>query len=205
MAKAIPALVVMGVTGCGKSSVGAAVAELTDARLIEGDSFHPAANIEKMSAGIPLTDADRAGWLAILGLETAGIVATGTPAILTCSALKRRYRDTLRAAVPGLGFVFLKLSRDEALQRVSGRRGHFMPASLVDSQFAALEPPEAEPMTLTVDATLPVADVAAQVAAWWSNRGPAKKPARKHTSARRPGGPTGSSSSPPVGEKPPAV
>lgn len=172
MGEAIPALVVMGVSGCGKSSLGATVAELAGAYLIEGDSFHPEANIAKMKVGIPLTDADRAGWLTRLGVEMAQRIKAGTPAVLTCSALKRRYRETLRAAVPGLGFVFLKLSREEAAQRVAQRPGHFMPASLIDSQFAALEPPEAELSTLTVDATRPVAEVASEVVAWWSIRGP---------------------------------
>jgi len=171
MGEPIPALVVMGVSGCGKSSLGAAVAALAGAHLIEGDSFHPPANIAKMRAGIPLSDSDRAGWLARLGVETARIVATGIPVVLTCSALKHQYRHVLRAAVPGLGFVFLKLSREEAARRVAERPGHFMPASLIESQFAALEPPETEPATLTVDATRPITEMAHQVVMWWSAHG----------------------------------
>ncbi|WP_084705258.1 gluconokinase [Beijerinckia mobilis] len=171
MGKPIPALVVMGVSGCGKSSLGAAVAVLAGAHLIEGDSFHPPANIAKMRAGIPLSDSDRAGWLARLGVETARIVASGMPVVLTCSALKHLYRETLRSAVPGLGFVFLKLSREEAFRRVATRPGHFMPASLIDSQFTTLEPPEAEPATLTVDATRSITEVAHQVLIWWSTHG----------------------------------
>lgn len=164
----IPALVVMGVSGCGKSSVGAAIAEQDGGRLIEGDAFHPAANIAKMSAGIPLDDGDRAGWLTRLGEELAAAVAAGERPVLTCSALKRRYRDQLRQAVPGLGFVFLELTREAAAQRVANRPGHFMPASLIDSQFAALEAPYGEPATLVVDAGNTLPAIGTQVSAWWN-------------------------------------
>lgn len=167
MGDSIAALVVMGVSGCGKSSVGAAVAELAGARLIEGDSFHPAGNIAKMSAGIPLDDDDRAGWLARLGEEMARTLSEGAAPVLTCSALKLKYRDALRAAVPRLGFVFLDLTREMAARRVAERPGHFMPASLIDSQFAALERPSAEALTLTLDATRPLSEMADQVVAWW--------------------------------------
>ncbi|MCG5236977.1 gluconokinase [Xanthobacter oligotrophicus] len=167
MGDRIAALVVMGVSGCGKSSVGAAVAELAGARLIEGDSFHPAGNIAKMSAGIPLDDDDRAGWLARLGEEMARTLSEGAAPVLTCSALKLKYRDALRAAVPGLGFVFLDLTREMAARRVAERPGHFMPASLIDSQFAALERPSAEGLTLTLDATLPLSEMAPRVVEWW--------------------------------------
>ncbi len=185
MSLSSPALVVMGVAGCGKSSLGAAVAALADAVLIEGDTFHPAANIAKMSAGIPLDDADRAGWLEQLGIELRRALKAGERPILTCSALKKRYRDTLRAAVPDLGFVFLELTREVAAERVAHRPGHFMPASLIDSQFAALEPPYTEPRTLTLDATLPLPDMAARVMAWWApDRSPAA--ARPSSPARQP-------------------
>lgn len=167
MGDRIAALVVMGVSGCGKSSVGTAVAELAGARLIEGDSFHPAGNIAKMSAGIPLDDDDRAGWLARLGEEMARSLGEGAAPVLTCSALKLKYRDALRAAVPGLGFVFLDLTREMAARRVAERPGHFMPASLIDSQFAALERPSAEALTLTLDATLPLSEMAPRVVEWW--------------------------------------
>jgi gluconokinase len=161
------AIVVMGVTGCGKSSVAAALCERIHARMIEGDAFHPAHNIQKMTAGIPLTDADRQGWLATLGHELASAVAVGDTAVLSCSALKQRYRDTLRAAVPGLGFVFLPLSPEAAVERVAHRSGHFMPASLVDSQFRDLEPPTGEPGVLTLDATAPLADIVERILFWW--------------------------------------
>ena len=160
------ALVVMGVSGCGKSSVGAAIVERSGGRLIEGDSFHPAANIEKMSAGIPLNDDDRAGWLVCLGEEVRACLEGGERPILTCSALKLKYRDTLRSAVPGLGFVFLELTPAESAERVAHRPGHYMPASLVDSQFAALEPPTGEHLVLALDATQPIPALAQQVDGW---------------------------------------
>lgn len=173
----IPALVVMGVAGCGKSSVGAAIAQRDAGRLIEGDAFHPPANIAKMSAGIPLDDTDRAGWLVRLGEELAAAVAAGERPVLTCSALKRRYRDQLRQAVPGLGFVFLELTRETAAQRVANRPSHFMPASLIDSQFAALEAPHGEPATLVVDARAPLAAIGEQVSAWWTSAARLAQPA----------------------------
>lgn len=144
-------LVVMGVAGCGKSSLGSAVAQALDWPLVEGDDFHPAANVTKMRAGIALVDADRSGWLTVLGQELqrhpAGVV-------LTCSALKKAYRDQLRAAVPGLHFVHLELSIDAARTRVAQRAsGHYFQANLVDSQFEALEPPHNEAGVLVVDAT----------------------------------------------------
>ncbi|CAI8732484.1 MULTISPECIES: gluconokinase [Pseudomonas] len=162
----LSAIVVMGVAGCGKSCVGAAIASHSGGRLIEGDAFHPAANIQKMSAGIPLDDDDRAGWLILLGEELQRTLKSGARPILTCSALKKRYRDALRHAVPDLGFVFLELSPEEAERRVLARPGHFMPASLIESQFAALEPPHGEPLTLPLDATLPVDKLAIEVDQW---------------------------------------
>ena len=161
------ALVIMGVTGCGKSTVAAAMCEQTGATLIEGDAFHPEENVRKMRAGIPLTDGDRQGWLERLGAELARAVATGVPAVLTCSALKRRYRDVLRTAVPRLGFVFLQLSPEAAAERVAHRAGHFMPASLVDSQFRDLESPVGEPDVLAVWATDPVDAIVEETVEWW--------------------------------------
>lgn len=165
---AISAIVVMGVSGCGKSAVGAEIALNSGGRLIEGDAFHPQANIDKMSAGHPLDDEDRAGWLTRLGEEVATALRNGEKPILTCSSLKRVYRDRLRAAVPGLGFVFLELTPELASDRCSHRPGHFMPASLVDSQFATLEPPYGEDRTLVVDASKPIDAIGAEAAAWWN-------------------------------------
>ena len=167
MPKAIRALVVMGVAGCGKSTVGNALCERTGARMIEGDAFHPQGNIRKMSAGVPLNDEDRAGWLARLGEELAKAVAAGDTAVLACSALKRRYRDMLRAAVPELGFVYLALTPAEASERVSHRPGHFMPATLIESQFRDLEPPTGEPRVLAVNATDAMSSIVDAIAAWW--------------------------------------
>lgn len=167
MNKPITAVVVMGVSGCGKSCIGEAIANHVGGYLIEGDQFHPPANIEKMSAGIPLNDDDRADWLARLGQELVSALQTHAHPVLTCSSLKRKYRDRLREAVPGLGFVFLELSREEAAQRVGNRPGHFMPASLIDSQFATLEPPHGEPSTLALDATQPIDTLGRKAADWW--------------------------------------
>ncbi|WEX90485.1 gluconokinase [Sinorhizobium garamanticum] len=167
MAEQIRGIVVMGVSGCGKSSVGAAIAALYQGRLIEGDAFHPAANIAKMGAGVPLTDEDRHGWLCRLSEEVASVIAAGERPVLTCSALRKSYRDLLRQGEPRLGFVFLDLDRDLAAERVATRPGHFMPASLIESQYQTLEPPYQEPLTLAVDASLPVEALAEQAVQWW--------------------------------------
>jgi gluconokinase len=160
-------IVIMGVAGCGKSSLGAAVAAAEGLPLIEGDDFHSAASREKMSQGIPLTDADRAEWLGILGGQLA---AHPAGVVLTCSALKRAYRERLRAAAPGLRFVFLEIERAAAQQRVAARGAHFFSASLVDSQFATLESPVGEPGVLRVDALEPLASLQARVGAWLRNK-----------------------------------
>jgi gluconokinase len=165
------AVVIMGVTGCGKSTIAAAICERTGALLIEGDAFHPPENVRKMSAGIPLTDEDRQGWLEHLAQESVDRLATCERVVVTCSALKRRYRDTLRAAVPELGFVFLALTPAQASARVAHRAGHFMPASLVDSQFRDLEVPDGEPWVLAVDATEAVDAIADEAVGWWHRLG----------------------------------
>jgi gluconokinase len=144
-------LVVMGVAGCGKSAVGQRMAEQLKLPLIEGDDFHPKRNIHKMQQGIALTDDDRADWLRLLGEQLA---AQPAGAVLTCSALKRAYRDTLRTAVPGLRFVHLAITEAESLRRVAARPGHFYPPSLVASQFDALQDPAAEPGVLVLDGAL---------------------------------------------------
>jgi gluconokinase len=155
-------VVVMGVAGCGKSEVGARIAAALGLPLVEGDAFHPQANVEKMRNGIPLGDGDRAGWLDALGRELASRAAG---AVLTCSALKRAYRERLRSAVPGLRFVHLSLPQAEAQRRVASRPGHFYPPSLVASQFATLEDPSAETGVVVVDACLPLDEVASQAVA----------------------------------------
>lgn len=162
-------VVVMGVSGCGKSAVGERIAQSLGLPLVEGDEFHPASNIDKMRRGLPLEDEDRAGWLDLLAAELARHPAG---AVLTCSALKRAYRDRLRAAIPALRFVHLQLTQHEALRRVQSRGGHFYPPSLVASQFGALEDPAGEPGVLGVDAGLPLDAVAEQAVRWLRPAGP---------------------------------
>ena len=156
-------LVVMGVAGCGKSVVGQRIGQLLELPLIEGDDFHPRSNVEKMARGQALSDDDRAGWLDALGQE---LRRHPGGAVLTCSALKRRYREKLRQAVPTLAFVQLAITPEESQRRVSSRPGHFYPPSLVASQFETLENPVGEPRVLVVDGTLPI-DVLAQRTAQW--------------------------------------
>lgn len=159
----------MGVAGCGKSSLGLALAQALGSPYIEGDAYHSPASIAKMRAGIALTDEDRAGWLDQLG---ALLAAEPGGAVLACSALKRGYRERLRAAVPGLRFVFLDITRELALQRVAARAAqHLFPASLVDSQFAALESPIGEPRVLRVAAELAPDQQLSQARVWLEGEG----------------------------------
>ncbi|MDB5801935.1 MAG: gluconokinase [Rhodocyclales bacterium] len=160
----VKTLVVMGVAGCGKSSLGEAAAARLGWRLIEGDDFHSAEAVQKMRSGIPLTDADREGWLDRLGALLQNEATTG--AVLTCSALRKTYRDRLRAAVPGLCFAFMRIDQAVAEARVAARTDHLFPASLVESQFATLESPVDEPGMLTLDATQPISALTAQVITW---------------------------------------
>lgn len=160
------AVVFMGVSGCGKSSLAASVSAELGLRLVEGDDHHAAASRDKMQRGIALTDDDRRQWLdelaAILAAHRAGIA-------LTCSALKHAYRQRLRAAAPGLRFVFLELDQDAAQRRVEARApDHFFPPGLVASQFATLESPVGEPGVLRVDATAPLDELHAAVTRWLS-------------------------------------
>ena len=146
------AIVVMGVSGCGKTSVAEGLAAALSAAFIEGDSLHPAANVEKMSKGIALDDADRWPWLDIVGRVLSDALAKDESVVVSCSALKKAYRDRLRTAAGGsLAFVYLKGSRDLLLARMTARRNHFMPASLLDSQLATLEDPTGEAGVVTVD------------------------------------------------------
>ena len=161
------AVVVMGVSGCGKSSLALAIAQDQGGNMLEGDAFHPATSQEKMTKGIPLTDQDRTGWLQSLGKALAQ--STASTVVLSCSALKKSYRDTLRSYKSNLRFVYLDISPATALARVSSRAvadGHFFPATLVDNQFATLEVPTGEVGVLTVDANAPLPELVAQVRAW---------------------------------------
>lgn len=134
-------LIVMGVAGCGKSSVGDAVAARLGAVYFDGDDLHPQNNIDKMASGRPLDDNDRAPWLDRVGAELAQ--ASG-PTLIGCSALKRAYRDRIRAMCPSAQFAHLAGARDVIEARMAARTGHFMPVSLLDSQFATLEPLQAD-------------------------------------------------------------
>lgn len=147
----------MGVSGAGKSSVSERLAERLGCGFAEGDRLHPAANVEKMAKGTPLTDEDRWPWLDLVGQELADSVANGKSLVLSCSALKQIYRERLREAAGGnLRFVFLKGSPELLEVRMGERTGHFMPLSLLHSQLATLETPEGEHgvVTVNIDATL---------------------------------------------------
>jgi gluconokinase len=159
-------LVVMGVSGSGKSVISQGVARELGWRHIEADNFHPPENVERMRAGIALSDEDRIHWLDALIVEMQAAQAQGQSFVLACSALKRAYRDRLRKAVPGLQFAYLHIDYATALQRVGGRPGHFMPTSLVDSQFATLESPQGEPYVLTVSAAQSREQLIANICAW---------------------------------------
>ncbi len=145
----MPRAVIMGVAGCGKSSVGRALADRLDAAYVDGDDLHPTSNIEKMSAGMPLDDVDRAPWLVRVG-ET--LAAADRPILIGCSALKRHYRDKIRHAAAGpLVFVHLAGTREVIRGRMARREGHFMPQSLLNSQFEALEPLAPDELGFLVD------------------------------------------------------
>ena len=144
-------LVVMGVAGCGKSTIAKELKARLGWDLAEGDDFHPAANIEKMSSGIPLTDEDRWPWLAALRDWMTANAHEGLSTIVTCSALKRSYRDLLTQAEGRVRFVHLRAPRAELEDRMSHRAGHFMPTSLLTSQVATLEPLEGDEDGVVVD------------------------------------------------------
>lgn len=151
MLSTAPILVVMGVSGAGKSTVGAALAQRLALPFQEGDDLQPAANVAKMKSGQPLNDADRAPWLAAVGDWIDARIAEGEGGVVTCSALKRAYRETLRTGRPQVRFVYLEGSRDLIARRIAARHHAYMPASLLDSQFADLQPPESEEGALAVD------------------------------------------------------
>jgi gluconokinase len=159
-------LVFMGVSGCGKSTLAAAVAGAMGLPLVEGDDYHAPASRDKMSRGIALSDDDRAAWLATL----AGLLQQHPDGVvLTCSALKRSYRERLRGAAPGLRFVFMDIAFDEAQRRVTARAGqHFFSPELVRSQFATLESPVGEAGVLAVDAAAPLEAQRQAVLRWLS-------------------------------------
>ncbi|HWG01530.1 MAG TPA: gluconokinase [Trebonia sp.] len=134
-------LIVTGVAGSGKTTVGALIAGRLHWEFADADTFHPEANVAKMRAGIPLTDEDRLPWLRAIADWMDSRVAEGVSAVVTCSALKRSYRDLLCSGGPAVEMILLQVSRDELLRRLAARSGHFFPRQLLDSQLAALEPP----------------------------------------------------------------
>lgn len=157
-----PLVVVMGATGCGKSTVGAALAERLRVPFQDADDLHPAANVAKMSRGIPLDDADRHPWLVTVGEELQGRERTGL--VVACSALTVAYRDILRSRAPRAYFVHLDVAKSVIASRMVTRLDHFMPLSLLDSQIAALEPLSPAEHGLTVDATQRVDRIVATAA-----------------------------------------
>jgi gluconokinase len=162
--KTMEPIVIMGVAGCGKSSLGAVVAQATGLPLVEGDDHHSASNREKMQSGVPLTDADRDGWLTTLCEQ---LRAHPLGVVMTCSALKRAYRTRLRQAAPAIRFVFMDIDREQAQSRVAARaHAHIFPTTLVDSQFATLESPVGESGVLRVDALMPLTQLQSEVVAW---------------------------------------
>ncbi|MBN0049173.1 gluconokinase [Streptomyces actuosus] len=156
-------VVVMGVAGTGKTTVGPLLAARLGVPYAEGDDFHPAANVARMSAGVALTDEDRWPWLDAIGAWAAGRAGLG--GVVSCSALKRSYRDRLRTAVPGLVFVHLTGDRALIADRMEHRRGHFMPSALLDSQFAALQPLRADEAGVDVDVEAGPEQIAERAAA----------------------------------------
>ena len=148
-------LVVMGVSGSGKSTVAALIASRTGCALAEGDDFHPASSIARMAAGYPLDDTLRAPWLAAIAGWLTERAARGECAVVSCSALRRAYRDVLRAAGPDVRIVHLAGPYDLLAHRLAARRGHFMPPELLASQYAALEPLAPDEPGRTIDVTKP--------------------------------------------------
>jgi gluconokinase len=143
-------LIVAGVAGSGKTTVGALLAGRLRWRFADADTFHPEANVAKMRAGIPLTDEDRAPWLRAVADWMDARIAEGQSGVVTCSALKRAYRDQLLSGRPAATMIFLQVSRDVLVSRLDRRHGHFFPEKLLDSQLATLEPPKRDERVYTV-------------------------------------------------------
>jgi gluconokinase len=155
--------VVTGVSGSGKSTIGAMLAGRLGWTFADGDSFHSAANIASMQAGVPLTDADRLPWLAAITAWMDDQIAAGQSAVVACSALKRVYRQELVHGQPQIRLVFLQISHDTVVKRLVARHGHFFPQQLLDSQFAVLESPEPAEGALVVSAEAAPAEIVAEI------------------------------------------
>lgn len=162
-------VVVMGVSGSGKTTVGRSLASRLGVDHGDADDFHPAGNVAKMAAGQPLVDADREPWLRAVGAWLASHGGDGG-AVASCSALKRSYRDVLRAAAPGVTFLHLQGGRGLLAERLSARSGHFMPPSLLASQLRTLEPLEPDEAGMAVDAGRPVVEIVDEFLGWWHAR-----------------------------------
>lgn len=156
-----PRVVVMGVSGCGKSTVGALLAARLGVPFLDADDLHPRSNVDKMAAGVPLTDEDRWPWLRLVGQALAEAPAG---AVVACSALRRAYRDVLREAAPGVRFVHLAGTREQLAARLSHRLDHFMPAALLDTQLATLEVPGDDEGAVVLDVSSTPAALAEQAA-----------------------------------------
>ena len=165
-------LIVAGVSGSGKTTVGAMLAGRLGWRFADADDFHPAANIEKMRAGIPLTDADRWPWLQALAAWMDERIAQGKSAVITCSALKRTYRDLLLGGRPQAQMIFLDVDPEELARRLAARHGHFFPEKLLGTQLDALDPPQPDEHVISVaDAGDPADTVASIIAVLWPGEG----------------------------------
>jgi gluconokinase len=157
-------IIVMGVSGSGKSTVGEKLAEALNLPFLEGDSLHPKSNVDKMASGIPLQDEDRWPWLDKIG-ERMAVAEQGL--IVSCSSLKKSYRDCLRAAVGGqLAFVFLDGSFEVLHEHMGHRTGHFMPVTMLESQLATLESPVGEPLVFRADVVDPIEKIVAESLEW---------------------------------------
>ena len=165
-----PLVVVMGVSGCGKSTAGALLAHALQAEFLEGDLLHPPRNVALMAAGVALTDADRHDWLLALAARLQAAADANRALVVSCSALKRSYRDLLRSASTQLVFVHLHADAAVLGARMAARVGHYMPASLLASQLATLEAPDANEHAVTLDVARPVEAIVAQALAWLAAR-----------------------------------
>jgi carbohydrate kinase (thermoresistant glucokinase family) len=158
-------IIVMGVSGSGKSTIGALIAGALGVPFVDGDSLHPRSNVEKMAGGHPLNDDDRWPWLATVGTTLADAGQQGSGMVIACSALKRVYRDAIRKTAPATRFVHLSGSRDVLASRLEGRSDHFMPPALLDSQLSTLEPLEDDEPGIVVDIDQTVTAIVAEAAA----------------------------------------
>lgn len=162
-ATSAPIIVVTGVSGAGKTTIGELLASRLGCPMLEGDDLHSEASVRLMAEGIALTDADRQDWLSQIAARISEAIDGNRPLVVTCSALKRKYRDVLRGSGAGMTFVFLKGARALIVERLAARRNHFMPVSLVDSQFEALEEPTPEEHAIVCSIDRPTEDIVAEI------------------------------------------